>query len=248
MIKINKRSDRPIYKQIYDGFFQLIESGELKAGDPIPSERELCENLSISRMTLRKAINQLVHDGLLIRKHGSNTFVSTTRIIKNALGFMSFTEDMLTRNMTASSKVITFEERVADDSVASKLNIPYKSLVIYLERVRMANNEPMALERVSLPSNRFPGLLNHDFNNQSLYEVLEKDYNCYPEIAEEIIESNFFNDEEAQLMGISKRSPALLVKRLTRDNNGNSIEAVETLYRADRYRIFLIRRRQDRIN
>ncbi len=245
MIKIDKRSDRPIYKQIYDGFFQLIESGKLKAGDSIPSERELCEDLNISRMTLRAAINQLVRDGLLTRKHGSNTFVSATRIVKSALGFMSFSEEMRTRNMTAKSNVITLEERKADDLTASQLDIPTGAVVIYLERIRFANDEPMALEKVYLPSERFFGLLAYDFNIQSLYEVLENDFNCIPVIAEEIIESIVFNEEEAQLIGVLKNSPALLVKRITRDEKGNSVEAVNTLYRADRYRILLIRRRQE---
>jgi len=245
MIKINKRSDRPIYKQIYDGFFQLIESGELKAGDSIPSERDLCEDLYISRMTLRAAINQLVRDGLLTRKHGSNTFVSATRIVKNALGFMSFSEEMHTRNMTAYSKVIALEERKADDSAASQLDMPSGAPVIYLERIRYANDEPIAFEKVHLPADRFPGLLEYDFNNQSLYEVLENNYNCIPVIAEEIIESIVFDENEAQLMGVLENSPALLVKRITRDEMGNSVEAVNTLYRGDRYQILLIRRRQE---
>jgi GntR family transcriptional regulator len=244
MIKIDKHSDRPIYKQIYDGFFKLIESGALKPGDAIPSERDLCEELKISRMTLRAAINQLERDGLLIRKHGLNTFVSATRIVKNALGFMSFSQDMHSRSMSASSKVIRYEERKAEESIAAKLSIPAHSPVVYLERVRLANQEPMALERVYLPAQLFPEILNFDFSTHSLYETLEKEYNCYPVIAEETIESVNLNQAEAELLGVTEKSPALLVKRITRDENGNSVEYVNTLYRADRYRIFLIRRRQ----
>ena len=245
MIKINKRSDRPIYKQIYDGFFQLIESGELKAGDSIPSERDLCEDLNISRMTLRAAINQLVRDGLLTRKHGSNTFVSATRIVKNAMGFMSFSEEMRTRNMSAYSKVIALEEKKADESTAAQLDMPSGTFVIYLERIRYANDEPIALEKVYLPSERFPGLMEYDFNNQSLYEVLENNYNCIPVIAEEIIESIVFDEKDSKLMDVLENSPALLVKRITRDEMGNSVEVVNTLYRGDRYQVLLIRRRQE---
>ena len=245
MIKIDKRSDRPIFKQIYDGFFHLIENGELKAGDPIPSERDLCEDLNISRMTLRNAMNQLVGDGLLVRKHGTNTFVSATLIDKNAIGFLSFSEDMHTRNMTASSKVNHIKEIEADYLIADQLDIPYGASVIYLERVRLANNEPMALEKVHLASARFPGLLDYDLKIQSLYEILEKDFNCYPAIAEETISSIILNEEEAQMIGEEENCSALLVKRITRDENGKTVEAVNTIYRADRYRIRLIRRRSE---
>ncbi len=244
MIQINRRIDRPIYKQIYDGFSQQIESGELKAGDLIPSERELCEQLKISRMTVRAAMDELVRDGLLIRKHGSGTVVSATKITKNALGFMSFSEDMHSRDMKPSSKVLTFTEMMADDLVASQLGLSTPAKVIYFERVRLANEEPMALERGYLPYDRFSGILEYDLNIHSLYNILEKECDSYPEVAEEIIEAVIMNEKEARLLGVTKGSPALLAKRITRDNKGNIIETVQTLYRADRYRMFFIRRRQ----
>lgn len=244
MIQINRRSDRPIYKQIYDGFSQLIERGELKAGDLVPSERELCEQLKISRMTVRAAMDELVRDGLLIRKHGSGTVVSATKITKNALGFMSFSEDMHSRDMNPSSKVLTFTQMLADDLVASQLGIPSQSKIIYFERVRLANDEPMALEKGYLPYDRFPGILDYDLTARSLYNLLENEYDCYPVVAEEIIEAVILNEKEARLLGISRGSPALLAKRITRDTKGNIIETVQTLYRADRYRMFFIRRRQ----
>jgi GntR family transcriptional regulator len=223
MIHINRRNDRPIYKQIYDGFRLLIESGKLKAGDLIPSERELCEQLEISRMTVRAAVDQLVRDGLLIRKHGSGTVVSASKITKNALGFMSFTEEL----------------------VASQLGLPVGARVIYFERVRLANNEPMALEKGYLPYDRFSGILESDLDHQSLYELLERDYNCYPEVAEEVIEAVLLNTREARLLGISSRSPALLAQHVTRDSNNEIVETVQTLYRGDRYRMFFMRRRPD---
>lgn len=244
MIHINRRSDRPIYKQICDGFRQLIESRSLKAGDLIPSERELCEQLHISRMTVRAAIDQLVRDGLLIRKHGSGTVVSADKITKNALGFMSFTEDMRARHMDASSKVLTLCEKSADELVASQLGLALNARVIYFERVRLANNEPMALEKGYIPYERFSGVLESDLSRQSLYELLESKFNSYPEVAEEVIEAVLLSAKEARLLGVSSRSPALLAQRITRDSSNQIVETVQTLYRADRYRMFFVRRRQ----
>jgi GntR family transcriptional regulator len=158
---------------------------------------------------------------------------------------MSFTQEMQSRNMSAESKVTICEERLAEKKIAKELGIPEGSKVIYLERIRIANNEPMALEKVFLISERFPGLTDYDFETQSLYEILERDFNCYPIVAEEMIESIVLDKNDARLMNISENSPALRVSRITRDDNGNSVEVVETLYRADRYQIFLIRRRQE---
>jgi len=244
MIQINRRSDRSIYKQIYDGFSQLIESSELKAGDLIPSERELCDQLKVSRMTVRAAMDELVRDGLLIRKHGSGTVVSATKITKNALGFMSFSEDMHSRDMIPSSKVLAFTEMVADDLIASQLGIQAQAKIVYCERVRLANDEPMALEKGFLSYDRFPGILQYDLTARSLYNLLENEYDCYPVVAEEIIEAVILNEKEARLLGVTRGSPALLAKRITRDTKGIIIETVQTLYRADRYRMFFIRRRQ----
>jgi GntR family transcriptional regulator len=157
---------------------------------------------------------------------------------------MSFSEDMRSRDMKPSSKVLTLTEMMADDWIASELGLSTPVKVIYFERVRLANEEPMALEKGYLPYDRFSGILEHDLNIQSLYSVLENEFNSSPEVAEEIIEAVIMNEKEARLLGVTKGSPALLAKRITRDNTGIIIETVQTLYRADRYRMFFIRRRQ----
>ena len=247
MIHINRSSDRPIYKQIYDGFRQLIESGDLKPGSVILSEREFCEQFQISRMTLRAAIDLLVRDGFLIRQPGRDTIVSMARITKNALGFMSFTESMRELGMEVASKVLVFHKQIADDTVALQLYLPEGSHVIYIERLRLADNEPMALEKVYLPYKGFEGLLTKDLASQSLYKLLEHEFNSRPILAEESIEAIHLNNKEARLLGVHSGSAALLARRITRDERGTAIESVQTIYRADRYRMVFIRRRQDDI-
>lgn len=244
-LHLNKRDYKPLFKQIADGLRGQIETGALRAGEPLPSEREYVEQLGVSRMTVRAAIDELERDGLLVRQHGRKTVVAGAKINKNALGFMSFTEDMRARGLTASSRLLHQGVEAADAAVAAQLNLTVGERVIRLERLRLANGDVMALERCFLPQARFADLVTYDLNQQSLYDVLTRNFNCSPTLAEESIEAVLLDAQEARILGVARHSPALLARRITRDVQGQVFEAVQTLYRADRYRMIFVRRRQE---
>lgn len=243
-MRINHRDSTPVFRQISDAIRQDIQTGALSAGEAIPSEREYAGKLGVSRMTVRSAINELAKEGWLLRSRGRNTIVSPVKINKNALGFMSFTEDMQSRGMQASSKVLRSDEEVADAAVAAQLGLAAGARVVFIERVRLASGAPMALERVHLPHARFGGIVKRDLARQSLYEVMEREFDSRPTRADETIEAIRLNATDARLLGVAKGSPALLACRVTRDERGEIIEAVKTLYRGDRYRMVFARHRQ----
>lgn len=243
MFKIDRRGTKPIYRQMSDEIRQEIEKGLYKPGNVIPSERDYSNQLKISRMTVRAAIDELVNDGLLIRRHGRGTVVAIRKITKNALGFMSFTEDMKSRGLKPSSKLLNIQIENATSQIKSSLNLSASTRVIFIERVRLADNEPMALERCFLPYDQFQQLFEYDLGKESLYELLETQIGCYPVLAEETIEPIILRKREAFLLGATSGDLALLAKRITHDDRGNLIEAVETIYRADRYRMIFHRRR-----
>lgn len=243
MFKIDRQGTKPIYRQISDLIRGEIEKGSYKPGDVIPSERIYSNQLGISRMTVRAAIDELVNDGLLIRRHGRGTVVALRKITKNALGFMSFTEDMKSRGLTPSSILLEFKEENATPQIKSALNLPASARVIFIERVRLADNEPMALERCYLPYDQFQQLFEYDLEKESLYELFETQLGRYPILADETIEPIMLKKREAFLLGTTRGSLALLAKRITQDDRGKLIEAVETIYRADRYRMIFHRRR-----
>lgn len=244
-LRLNKKDYKPLFKQIADALRRQIESGEVPPGESLPSEREYVEQLGVSRMTVRAAIDELERDGLLVRQHGRKTVVAGAKIQKNALGFMSFTEDMRARGLTASSQLLGLEVEAADAAVAAQLNLGVGERVIRLERLRLANGQVMAFERCLLPYARFPGLAGHDLRQQSLYTVLSQQFGCSPTLAEESIEAVLLDAKEARVLGVARHSPALLARRITRDAQGQVFEAVQTLYRADRYRMIFVRRRQE---
>src|SRR6058998_4100927 len=134
---------------------ELID--QLQVGEAIPSERRLSSELGISRLTLRAALDDLVRDGCLERRHGSGTFVSEPKIAQQ-LTLTSFTEDMRRRGMVADSRTISLDNVHAGPQVARALNISPADRVFQIRRLRLADGEPMALETLHVPVSLVPGL------------------------------------------------------------------------------------------
>ncbi|HQY93420.1 MAG: GntR family transcriptional regulator [Caldilinea sp.] len=228
--------------QIADQLRKRIERGDLKPDSALPPERLLAEDLGVSRMTVRVAIDQLAEEGLLVRRPNRRTLVAGDKISRSA-SFMSFSEEMRARGWRPHSVMRQSTATVADVPVAAQLNLEIGAKVIYLERLRFADGEPLALERVHLPYARFAPLLSLDLTNQSLYTVMEEALGVRPVLAEESVEAVLLSTQEAEIFGTTAGSPALLTRRITRDEEGYVIEAATSLYRGDRYRMALVRRR-----
>jgi GntR family transcriptional regulator len=248
--------------QIGDALRRRIASGELPAQSPIPSERTLAEELGVSRMTVRAAVAELVEEGLLIRRHGRSTLVASgaapvsaldctpqaapdplTGKINRAAGFTSFSEEMRLRGWQPRSEVRRAATILADVAIAAQLTIPVGSRVILVERLRFADDEPLAHEFVHLPHSRFPDLLTQDLAHCSLYDLLESHYGVRPIYAEESVEAVLMSAAEAALFSLDPGAPALLTRRITRAAGDTVVEAATTLYRGDRYRMVLARSR-----
>lgn len=239
-----------IRAQISDSLRSRIESGELPAQSALPSERDLAQQLGVSRMTVRAAIDALVEEGLLIRRQGRKTVVADEtnggkngEKISRSAGFASFSEEMRQRGWQPHSVVLQATTTTADVATAAQLGLPVGARVILIERLRFADDEPLAHEHVYLPHSRFPSLLALDLAQASLYELLEREFGARPVYAEESVEAVLLSAEEAALFGLAPGAPALRTRRVTRDEAGNLIEAATTLYRGDRYRMVLARHR-----
>lgn len=244
-MRVNRRAGTPIFKQIATQLRQQIERGGLRFGDVMPGERELAESFDVSRMTLRAAIDELVDEGLLVRQRGRGTVVSHVRINKQAqvIGFMSFSEEMHARGLEPSSRILAFKSETADAAVAAQLDLPLGAQVVLLKRVRLANGEPMALERCYVPYERFGRLLKFDLAARSLYDILEQEFGTRPTMCQETVEAVALDAREARDLNVKRGAPGLLVTRVTRDARGALIEAEQTLYRSDRYRMVFSRQR-----
>jgi GntR family transcriptional regulator len=233
---LNKNTPVPLYFQLKQHLIQLIESGELKPGDSIQSERELSEKYEISRMTVRQALQELVNDGRLVREQGKGTFLAEPKISQGLFKLTSFSEDMISRGMKPGAYVIDVTVQLPSTSVQEALKIKASSSVIILTRVRLADDKPMALEMTHLPQLRFGGLEHESFEGISLYKLIESKYGITPVSASQTIEVGMPTADEMNLLQVTSAIPVMLIKRVTYDQEGNPYEFVKSIYPGDRYK------------
>ncbi|MCA0988808.1 GntR family transcriptional regulator [Guptibacillus algicola] len=239
---IDKTSPLPIYYQLVELIKGMIEKGELKPGDSLPSEREYAERFKISRMTVRQAITELVNSGYLFRQKGVGTFVAEKKIEQQLLGLTSFTEDMQSRGMVPSSKLISFEIVSSPAYISEQLNIQEHAPVYEIKRVRLADGIPMALETTFVSANLVKGIT-EDTVSQSLYDYIEKQLSIKIGEATQVLESSIATQQESQYLKIKKGSPILLIQRNTKLADETPLEVVKSSYRADRYKFMITLKR-----
>ena len=245
---LNKPVPIPLYYQIKSRLLEAIESGMLKPGDRVPSERELSDRFTVSRMTARQALVELENQGYLNRIQGKGTYVSIPKFEQPLAVLTSFTEDMRRRGLEAGAEVLSFVEAPAGRKTAQALGIDETASIYRLERLRLAGGEPMALEVSHLVAERFPALMEQRFTDESLYRVLIERYGLRFGRATQSLEAVPANAYEAEILRVREGVPLLLMERVSRDSQDRPTEFVRSLYRGDRYRFTteLIRREDAR--
>nr|WP_285842864.1 GntR family transcriptional regulator [Metabacillus litoralis] len=224
-----------MYYQLEERIKKSIISEELQPGDVLPSERELSENYQISRMTVRQAITNLVNKGYLYREKGKGTFVSSQKFEQNLQGLTSFTEDMKARNLVPGSKLLHFEISPAIEEIKEWLSLEEEELIYKIKRLRLANDEPIAVETSYLPVKLIPGLT-PDILGNSLYKYIEDDLQLSIGHAAQTVEAAIVRDEDIKHLNVNKNVPVLLIQRETYLEDGTPLEIVKSSYRADRYK------------
>ncbi len=216
-------------------------AADLAPGDRLPPERDLCRELGVSRVTLRGALAELEDRGLVTRRQGRGTFVARPRVQQDLASFFSLGEALRARGQALVSRVLAVGLVRAEGPLVDDLAVAAGDPLVRLRRLRSVDGEPLTLEEAHLPARRFPGLETRDFDRRSLYDVLAEDYGCVVATAEETVEPVLLAARDASLLGVPRRSPALLVRRLTSDRSGHRVEHAEALVRGDRARLVLRR-------
>jgi GntR family transcriptional regulator len=204
-------------------------------GDPMPSERSLSELLSASRPTVRAAIDDLARTGLLVRQHGRGTFTSPHKISQEVPA--AFGQAVPPADGDWTSEVLRFRTGPAGARLGRRLQISPGADVLHVERRRIVDGEPMAVEEIRLPAELVPGITAGDFVSGSLYHLLRERYRVNPAEAVQTVEPTVTDADESLLLAVPLHSPALLFERTTRDDGGRIIEFTRSIYRGDRYRI-----------
>ena len=232
---LDKTSPIPLYHQLRTVLEDKIAAGEWKLGTQIPSERELCEQHGVSRLTVRQAVAELVHAGQLIRDHGRGTFVAQPRVEQRLNQLTSFTQDMIARDVLPGSRILDMSIGAPEPAVAQALQLEPGGKVIVLKRLRLANGEPLAIENAYLPHKLCAGLLAESLENVSLYELLAAKYGLTLHVADQRLEAIACPAPEANLLGISRGAPVLHIQRLTFSRDGTPFEYTESIYRGDKH-------------
>ncbi len=225
----------PIYMQIANHLLDQIESGKLKPGDRLPTERELSKSYNVNRLTVRRAFQSLEFKGLINRLQGSGTYVAEPKIERQASFLISFTRGMQRRGFIPGAKIIRFERRAVEDPIGKELQLADSAPIYNIHRLRLLNQEPVLLERLSIPVARFPDLELYDLSKRSLYEVMEKEYSVSVVHARQSLEPVLASKYEAELLEIRKDTPLMLERRLAFEKDGQPVEYGRDLYRGDRF-------------
>ncbi|MGH3320003.1 MAG: GntR family transcriptional regulator [Streptosporangiaceae bacterium] len=207
----------------------------LEPGSPVPPERTLSTTFATSRTTVRQALQELVIEGRLQRIQGKGTFVAPPKVAQT-LQLTSYTEDMRARGMQPASRLLDIGYVNADGPLAERLSIAAGERVLRIERLRLANEEPMAIETTHLSARRFPKLRGHLDVYTSLYRALAEAYGVRMAEAEETIETGLAQPSEAELLDTDVGMPVLLLSRHSFDGDGEPVEWVRSVYRGDRYK------------
>ena len=229
--------------QTRDQVFDLIE--QIGVGRAIPSERQLSQDFGVSRLTVRAAIDELAREGYLVRRRGSGTYVSEPKIAQE-LTMSSFSEEMRRRGLRPGSRTLSLEVKHAGAYLGRCLHVSPSERIVVATRLRLADDETMAIETLHVPEPLVPGLTREDFDRTSFYDLLTERYGIEIVGGIQTIEPTVTNEEESEILGVPLHSPAFQFERTTRSESGSIVEFVRSIYRGDRYRLVTELNRRDR--
>ena len=231
--RFSRQDDAPLYLRLKKLVADAISSSELKPGDAIPSERDAAEHLGVSRVTVRKAFTELVHEGVLVQRRGSGTFVQggTSRIEQPLSRLTSFSEDMKLRGLKTDADWLDRSVGLPTPEEALKLSISPGEKVSRFHRLRRAEGLPLAIELAVIPC-RF---LDDPFSvGGSLYEALEQ-RGFKPVRALQRLHATALSGREAKLLRQQEGSPALFIERISYLSDGRTVEYTQSRYRGESY-------------
>lgn len=229
------------YLQLKKNLVAEIVRGVYKPHERLPSQRELGEKYSLSHMTVRRAINELIQEGVIYARQGQGLYVAEPKVQAELDPLYGFTEDMMLRGMKASSRTLLARITTASTMLAHTLQVVVGAPLVHFHRLRLADGMPMALQTIYLPHALCPDLLTHDLENGSLYEILRTEYGLHLESAESAASADLASEDEAALLQLTMPAALLVTEQLTYLDSGVPIEFARSVYRGDRYRLQIMK-------
>ena len=231
---LDRASPIPLYYQLSSQLEAVINAGDLTAGDSIENEVALAQRLGLSRPTVRRAIQELVAKGLLVRQRGVGTSVAS-RMVHRRAELTSLHDDLARDGRAPRTKVLELSADVHDGRVATALALDPGTPLLFVERLRSAGDEPLAMMRNWLPP-RFADITRDELETTGLYTLLRA-RGGHPHVARQSIGARTTSPREARLLGTRRSAPVLTMSRRAFDSAGSALELGEHSYRSDSYSI-----------
>ena len=234
-MKVVKHSFIPYYLQIMENLKNKIKNGKLKPGEFLPSEEELANTFNVSRTTTRKAIDELVIEGLVIKNRGKKSTIAPKKIMQPLNRVIAFSETVKNAGFDPNTKAIQIVKEQASKEIAKYLDLHIGHDVVKIQRLRMADNIPLSLITSYIIPELVPGIIEHGLINDSLYQTLKKIHHINLTKAVQEISARISLDYEADMFDIRKGMPLLVLDQVTYTDD-RIIEYVNVISRADRYK------------
>jgi DNA-binding GntR family transcriptional regulator len=228
------QASQPLYHRVYREIAREIESGGLQPGDRLPSERWLCDELGVSRATVRRAIEELITDGL-VEGRGRGSYVGGDALVEPPNTLMSLSELGRSRGLDATSRVLAADLRPATIDEADAFGIAPGAELFELRRLRMLDGLPISVDHNRVPLRLMPDAALIDFTAASLYDALDREGHG-PARADYELEARAADEREAELLGLAPGAPVLFATTVAIGEDGRVLDLGRTVYRADRYR------------
>ena len=238
-LKIAWTDDAPVYLQLANYFGARISSAELKEGDALPTETALCKTLGISRSTVRQAFQMLEDEGVIIRKKRVGTRVCKPKLKRNINNLYNFTTEMFALGLAPSSRLISFSTVHPPAKIAELLNLSSGDTTFRIERLRLADGEPLLLETAYIPTEICPSLTKEQLND-SLYATIRECSGSSPMEATEIYEAITLNKRDAEYLKLRAGEPGFRIQRISKNTAGEIFEYCVELARGDRNKFQIV--------
>jgi DNA-binding GntR family transcriptional regulator len=233
-MRIDRTSPIPLYFQVTAQLEAAIDAGDLAPGDRLPNEIELAESLGLSRPTMRRALEELVDKGLLVRKRGYGTEVANTQVHRR-VELTSLYDDLDAAGQNPTTEVLKLDPARVNAVAAGAIGADPASPLVYIERLRFADGRPLALMHNWLPS-PYADVSKEQLAGDGLYRIL-RSRGVQPQVAKQRITARSANQREARLLKIRRGRPLIAMQRTAYDVDGQAIEFGDHVYRAEGYAI-----------
>ncbi|HEY5981868.1 MAG TPA: GntR family transcriptional regulator [Anaerolineales bacterium] len=234
---MSEELNKPLYTRIQEYIADLILSGKLAPDSKIQSERDFSEDLGVSRMTVRRAMTELVNEGLLERRHGSGTYVARPKVTYEAGELANYVEAMQKRNIATASQLLEFDQVAASKRLAEFLKLQIGDAMYRVALLRLANRVPVVLERVFVPCARCPGLEEWNLEKTTVHDLLTDVYGITPGRISQTVEAAVAADTVAQQLRVEEGFPLLMLSRITFDGSQEPVVFSQDFLRGDYARI-----------